>query len=149
MKILICGLPGSGKSTIGKPFAELIGGIWINADEVRKKYDDWDFTPEGRMRQALRMKFLSDGVVMAGKIAIADFICPTKAARESFNADYTVWMDTIKFGKYEDTNLMYERLTSDEYNYHVSRWFEKAEEQLVGVVTTYMKRKIQGKNNDI
>jgi adenylylsulfate kinase len=149
MKILICGLPGSGKSTIGKPFAELIGGVWINADEVRKKYDDWDFTPEGRMRQALRMKFLSDGVVMAGKIAIADFICPTKAARESFNADYTVWMDTIKFGKYEDTNLMYERLTSDEYNYHVSRWFEKAEEQLVGVVTTYMKRKIQGKNNDI
>lgn len=149
MKILICGLPGSGKSTIGKPFAELIGGVWINADEVRKKYDDWDFTPEGRMRQALRMKFLSDGVVMAGKIAIADFICPTKAARESFNADYTVWMDTIKFGKYEDTNLMYERLTSDEYNYHVSRWFEKAEEQLVEVVTTYMKRKIQGKNNDI
>lgn len=149
MKILICGLPGSGKSTIGKPFAELIGGIWINADEVRKKYDDWDFTPEGRMRQALRMKFLSDGVVMAGKIAIADFICPTKASRESFNADYTVWMDTIKFGKYEDTNLMYERLTSDEYNYHVSRWFEKAEEQLVEVVTTYMKRKIQGKNNDI
>ena len=149
MKILICGLPGSGKSTIGKPFAELIGGVWINADEVRKKYDDWDFTPEGRMRQALRMKFLSDGVVMAGKIAIADFICPTKASRESFNADYTVWMDTIKFGKYEDTNLMYERLTSDEYNYHVSKWFEKAEEQLVGVVTTYMKRKIQGKNNDI
>jgi adenylylsulfate kinase len=149
MKILICGLPGSGKSTIGKPFAELIGGVWINADEVRKKYDDWDFTPEGRMRQALRMKFLSDGVVMAGKIAIADFICPTKASRESFNADYTVWMDTIKFGKYEDTNLMYERLTSDEYNYHVSRWFEKAEEQLVEVVTTYMKRKIQGKNNDI
>ena len=149
MKILICGLPGSGKSTIGKPFAELIGGIWINADEVRKEYDDWDFTPEGRMRQAMRMKFLSDGVVMAGKVAVADFICPTKAARESFNADYTVWMDTIKFGKYEDTNLMYERLESDEYNYHVSRWFEKAEEQLAEVVTTYMKRKIEGNTDDI
>ena len=149
MKILICGLPGSGKSTIGKPFAELIGGIWINADEVRKKYDDWDFTPEGRMRQAMRMKFLSDGVVMAGKVAVADFICPTKAARESFNADYTVWMDTIKFGKYEDTNLMYERLESNEYNYHVSRWFEKAEEQLAEVVTTYMKRKIEGNTDDI
>jgi adenylylsulfate kinase len=149
MKILICGLPGSGKSTIGKPFAELIGGIWINADEVRKEYDDWDFTPEGRMRQAMRMKFLSDGVVMAGKVAVADFICPTKAARESFNADYTVWMDTIKFGKYEDTNLMYERLESNEYNYHVSRWFEKAEEQLAEVVTTYMKRKIEGNTDDI
>ena len=95
------------------------------------------------------MKFLSDGVVMAGKVAVADFICPTKAARESFNADYTVWMDTIKFGKYEDTNLMYERLESNEYNYHVSRWFEKAEEQLAEVVTTYMKRKIEGNTDDI
>ena len=86
---------------------------------------------------------------MAGKVAVADFICPTKAARESFNADYTVWMDTIHFGKYEDTNLMYERLESGEYNYHVSRWFEKAEEQLAEVVTTYMKRKIEGNTDGI
>ena len=81
MKILIFGLPGSGKSTLAEPFAELINGIWVNADQVRKHYDDWDFTPEGRMRQAMRMKFLADGVVRAGKTAIADFVCPTEAAR--------------------------------------------------------------------
>ena len=61
MKILIMGLPGSGKSTLAKPFAELIGGIWINADQVREKYNDWDFSPEGRVRQAQRMKHLADG----------------------------------------------------------------------------------------
>lgn len=74
MKILIFGLPGSRKTTLAKPFAELIGGIHINADVVRKKYDDWDFTPEGRIRQAQRMRHLADGVVLAGKIAVADFI---------------------------------------------------------------------------
>ena len=64
MKILIFGLPGSGKTTLAKPFAELIGGIHINADVVRKKYDDWDFTPEGRMRQAQAYDvILADGVV--------------------------------------------------------------------------------------
>ena len=71
MKILIFGLPGSGKTTLAKPFAELIGGIHINADVVRTSYDDWDFSPEGRIRQAQRMRHLADGVVMAGKIAVA------------------------------------------------------------------------------
>ena len=56
MKILIFGLPGSGKTTLAKPFADLIGGVHINADEVRGHYDDWDFSPEGRMRQAMRMR---------------------------------------------------------------------------------------------
>ena len=96
MKILICGLPGSGKSTLAEPFADLIGGIWINADKVREKYNDWDFTPEGRIRQAQRMKHLADGICMAEEIAVADFVCPTKKAREEFDADYIVWMDTIK-----------------------------------------------------
>ena len=44
MRILICGLPGSGKTTLAEPFAELINGIWINADKVRTRYDDQDFT---------------------------------------------------------------------------------------------------------
>ena len=70
MKILIFGLPGSGKTTLAKPFAELIGGVHVNADEIRTHYDDWDFSTEGRMRQANRMRHLSDGVVLAGKIAV-------------------------------------------------------------------------------
>ena len=90
MKILVFGLPGSGKTTLAKPFAELIGGVHINADAVRTKYNDWDFTPEGRMRQAQRMRYLSDGVVMAGKTAVTDFVCPTEAARLEFDPDFTV-----------------------------------------------------------
>ena len=132
MKILIFGLPGSGKTTLAKPFAELLGGVHINADAIRTKYDDWDFTPEGRMRQAQRMKHLADGVVMAGKIAVADFVCPTEAARQEFNPDYTVWMDTISRGRYEDTNDMFE--TPPECDYHVGAWFDNTSEQLSKVV---------------
>ena len=137
MKILIFGLPGSGKSTLAEPFAQLIGGVWLNADAVRTEYDDWDFSPEGRMRQAMRMKFLSDGVVKAGKIAVADFVCPTEKARQEFNADFTVWMDTIKEGRYEDTNKMFEK--PDTFNYHVSEWFTDTHLQLMEVIKAYMK----------
>lgn len=136
MKILIFGLPGSGKTTLAKPFAELIGGVHINADQVRKHYDDWDFTPEGRMRQAMRMRFLSDGVVRAGKIAVTDFVCPTEAARKEFNPDYTVWMDTIKEGRFEDTNKMFEK--PPKCDYHVNAWFDDTHAQLVKVVNNYM-----------
>ena len=82
MKVLICGLPGSGKSTLAEPFAQLIGGVWLNADTVREHYNDWDFSTEGRLRQAQRMRYLADGVVRAGKIAVADFVCPTEQARQ-------------------------------------------------------------------
>ena len=137
MKILIFGLPGSGKSTLAEPFANLVGGVWLNADAIRKEYDDWDFSPEGRMRQAMRMKFLADGVVKAGKIAIADFVCPTEAARAEFNPDFTVWMDTIAEGRFEDTNKMFQPPTY--YNYHVSAWFSDTHKQLMEVVTSFMK----------
>jgi adenylylsulfate kinase len=136
MKILIFGLPGSGKTTLAKPFAELIGGVHLNADDVRKEYNDWDFTVEGRNRQASRMKYLADGVVKAGKIAIADFVCPTVMTRLEFNPDFTVWMDTISRGRYEDTNDMFE--TPEQVDYHVSQWFENSHEQLTQVVNRYM-----------
>jgi adenylylsulfate kinase len=138
MKILIFGLPGSGKTTLAKPFAELLGGVHINADEVRERYNDWDFTPEGRMRQAQRMRHLSDGVVMAGKIAITDFVCPTEEARIAFDPDFTVWMDTIKEGRFEDTNKMFQK--PPQCDYHVSEWFDDTHAQLVQVVRKYMER---------
>ena len=141
MKILIFGLPGSGKTTLAKPFAELIGGVHINADQVREHYEGsdmskWDFSPEGRMRQANRMRHLSDGVVMAGKIAVTDFICPTEAARQAFDPDYTVWMDTIKEGRFKDTNAMFEQPAK--FDYHVNKWFDDTHQQLVNVVRNYM-----------
>ena len=142
MKILIFGLPGSGKSTLAEPFAKLIGGVWINADQVRTRYNDWDFTMQGRMRQAMRMKFLADGVVMAGKIAVADFVCPTQAARTEFNPDFTVWMDTIKQGRFEDTNAMFEK--PETVDYHVSQWFDNTPETLLPVVNRFMGKQYDG-----
>ncbi len=130
------GLPGSGKSTLAEPFARLIGGVWLNADQIRTEYDDWDFSPEGRMRQAMRMKYLADGVAKAGRIAVADFVCPTEKARSQFGADYVIWMDTIREGRFEDTNRMFEPPTK--VDYHVKEWFTDTHEQLAKVVAKYI-----------
>jgi adenylylsulfate kinase len=138
MKILICGLPGSGKTTLAKPFSKLINGIHLNADEIREEYNDWDFTPEGRIRQAQRMRHLADGIVKAGKIAVADFVAPTIQARNEFDADYVVWMDTIKEGRFEDTNKMFEPLGKGEYDYHVSEWFNDTDIQLMAIIRKYI-----------
>ena len=135
MKILIFGLPGSGKSTLAKPFAELIGGVWLNADAVRTKYDDWDFTHLGRARQAKRMSLLADGVIMSGKVAVCDFICPNQATRTEVNADFTVWMDTIKESRYNDTNQMFE--PPGDVDYHVSAWFTDTPQVLASVLARW------------
>ena len=116
MKILICGLPGSGKSTLAELLSKsLLTAVWLNADEVRGHYDDWDFTPEGRMRQSRRMTYLSDGIVRAGSIAMADFVAPTQLTRDQYNADYVIWMDTIAEGRFEDTNAMFEKVRHADY----------------------------------
>ena len=132
------GLPGSGKTTLAKPFAELIGGIWINADQIRERYNDSDFSIDGRIRQAQRMKHLADGIEMAGKIAVADFVCPTEKARQEFGADYTVWMDTIKEGRFADTNILFEPPLN--VDYHVKDWFKDTHAELMKVVTNYIAR---------
>jgi adenylylsulfate kinase len=137
MKILIMGLPGSGKSTLAAPFAQLVNGVWLNADAVRKEYNDWDFSPEGRIRQAQRMRYLADGVVRAGQVAVADFVCPTEQARAEFAPDYTVWMDTIKAGRFEDTNRVF--VPPTHVDYHVSKWFDDTHRQLFDVFSHYLK----------
>jgi adenylylsulfate kinase len=137
MKILIMGLPGSGKSTLAEPFAQLVNGVWLNADAVRSEYNDWDFSPEGRIRQAQRMRYLADGVVRAGRVAVADFVCPTEQARAEFAPDYVVWMDTIQEGRFEDTNKMFQ--PPKQVDYHVSKWFDDTHRQLFDVFSHYLK----------
>ena len=109
MKVLILGLPGGGKTTLAASLAKLIEGTYINADEVRTQQDDWDFTPAGRLRQAMRLRELADSAVGAGEVAIIDTVCPTERTREIIAPDFTVWMDTIEASAYEDTNKMFEK----------------------------------------
>ena len=100
------GLPGSGKTTLANELAKLIKSKRLNADEVRKAANDWDFSEEGRTRQAKRMADFAKKMKNEGDYVIADFICPTPEARSLFPADYIVWVDTIKSGRFDDTNKM-------------------------------------------
>ena len=132
LKILVFGLPGSGKSTLAEPLANFLNGVWLNADKIREEYDDWDFSLEGRIRQAMRMKFLSDGVIKANKIAVADFICPTEKARKEFGADYTIFLNTIKEGRYEDTNAIFEK--PSHVDYEINEWSKGASEKIGRII---------------
>ena len=101
------GLPGSGKTTLASKLVPLIKAKWLNNDEVRKAANDWDFSEEGRVRQAKRMAGLAEKYKKEGHYVVADFICPTPQTRKLFNADYVVWVNTIKKGRFDDTNKMF------------------------------------------
>ena len=116
--ILIMGLPGSGKTTLASELVPLLKAKWINADEVRKEANDWDFSAEGRTRQAKRMWTKAQEYKNQGNHVVADFICPTPAARALFPADFIIWVDTIKEGRFDDTNKMF--IKPDKYNFHVT-----------------------------
>jgi adenylylsulfate kinase len=104
MRVLVMGLPDSGKTTLAKPLAARLNYKYLNADEVRTAHNDWDFSIEARLRSAARMRDLSqDGNY------ICDFVCPLNETRLIFAADFTIWMNTIESGRFEDTNKMFER----------------------------------------
>ena len=115
MKILIMGLPGSGKTYLAERLQPLLNAAWYNADKVREMANDWDFSPEGRVRQSLRMRNLADFEKEHNRTVLCDFVCPTKETQNIFNPDIIIWMNTIKKGRYEDTNKMFENPTNVDY----------------------------------
>ena len=135
-RILIMGLPGAGKTYLAErlkkyledhikpitensltPFSDSkIGVKWLNADEVRKHYNDWDFSKEGRIRQSLRMRELADK--SNADYCIVDFVAPLVEMRNNFKADWTIWIDTIREGRYADTNAMF--VEPDIYDFRVT-----------------------------
>lgn len=120
MKILVMGLPGSGKTYLTERLVPLLDAAWYNADKVREMANDWDFSEEGRTRQSNRMKNFADFEKSHGRNVVCDFVCPTKETRENFSADITIWMDTIKEGRFEDTNKLFQ--IPENINFHITEW---------------------------
>ena len=112
------GLPGAGKTTLANELAPKLNAKRLNADEVRKAANDWDFSEEGRKRQAKRMADFALELKNQGNYVVADFICPTPEARNLFPADFVIWVDTIKEGRFDDTNQMF--VKPEKYDFHVT-----------------------------
>ena len=108
-KILIMGLPGTGKTYLSKELSKIFPIIHLNADEIRKYFNDWDFSEEGRLRQADRMKRFSDFIILEKISALADFVCPLEETRKILNPDIVIWMDTEKKGRFENTNKIFQK----------------------------------------
>ena len=123
--LLLMGLPGSGKTTFAlKIQSEFnkrdVKVNWYNADEVRKRFDDWDFTPEGRMRQAQRMRDLCNE--SDTEINMVDMVAPLPEMRTTLDADWLIWMHTIEEGRFEDTNKAFVAPDIKEVNMKFPRW---------------------------
>lgn len=120
--ILITGLPGSGKSTLARELSSrtLVSGkvLCLNGDAIRKDYDDWDFSYAGRLRQAKRLKTLSElflEIDSKNRLTVIDMVAPTEEIRELITPDYIIWMNTISKSIYEDTNKLYSPPTSPDF----------------------------------
>jgi tRNA uridine 5-carbamoylmethylation protein Kti12 len=113
-KILIMGLPGSGKTTLAEKLVPALGAVWFNADAIRQEiHKDLGFSEEDRLEHARRMGKLSDWAALGGGYVVADFCCPTESTREAFNPDFVIWVNRIEEGRYADTNKLFENPTKD------------------------------------
>ena len=133
------GLPGSGKTTLASKLVPLLKAKWINNDEVRKAANDWDFSEEGRIRQAKRVADIAEKFKKEGnyEYLVADYICPTPKTRKLFNADYIVWINTIKEGRFDDTNKMF--VKPEKFDFEVTTqdaelWAKKIAEKINNVI---------------
>jgi len=151
-RILIMGLPGAGKTYFAerlkkyledhikpinehslRPIADAqVSVTWFNADDIRKKYNDWDFSHEGRIRQSIRMRDLADE--SGSDYAIVDFVAPLVEMRNNFKADWTIWIDTIEKGRFEDTNKIF--VPPEVYDFRITeqaaeKWSEFVGEHIV------------------
>jgi energy-coupling factor transporter ATP-binding protein EcfA2 len=120
-RILIMGLPGAGKTTLAAKLQQFLTDnhktvTWLNADDIRAHYNDWDFSVEGRIRQSIRMRDLADK--SESDFVICDFVAPLVEMRTNYAADWTIWVDTISEGRYADTNKMF--VEPDEYDFRVN-----------------------------
>ena len=117
-RILIMGLSGTGKTTFAEQLRKELSALnktvlWYNADNIRERYNDWDFSYEGRIRQAKRMKQLAD--ISVSDYVICDFVAPFQEMRDIFDADYIIWMDTEKSSSYKDTDNIFEKPKNANY----------------------------------
>ena len=131
MRILLFGLPGSGKTTLAEELTKLLPNTaHLNADTVRKAFDDWDFSPAGRARQALRMRTMADDLLTNENIkyVVADFVAPTTELRAIYEPHFAIWMDTIEEGRFEDTNKVWRVPTDDEYTDRITQFNPVTEE---------------------
>jgi len=128
------GLPGAGKTTLATKLVPILNAKWLNADKIRKEANDWDFSDEGRKRQAERMAKKAEIYKKEGFNVVADFVCPTPKARDLFDPDYIIWVDTIKKSRFEDTNKIF--VKPEKYNTRVTEknseiWSIKIADQII------------------
>ena len=162
-RILIMGLPGSGKTYFAErlkkyiednsnvqtmPLARMLNlehppliylskVDWFNADDVRKRFNDWDFSREGRIRQSIRM--FDFAVSCTEDFVICDFVAPLVEQRNNFKADWTIWMDTIDAGRFEDTNRAFE--APEVYDFRITEQNAEKWAEFVGDHILYNRRR--------
>lgn len=136
MKILIFGLPGAGKTWLAERLVKHLDNCaWYNADIVRNSANDWDFSSEGRLRQANRMRTIADFEKSSGRCVICDFVAPTENTRKQFDPDITIWVNTIQQGRFEDTNKIFE--APEAVNYKITHHMSDEEiKKLADIIKT-------------